>query len=140
MKNFTKLLLAILPLLLLFTGCSISTANLKDVKMCTEMTEGRCPSDTTVFSSTTPEIFLSTTLKNAPSGTKVSFQWNYLSNGQPDPLDTVSMEAPSEDTTSYLYSSYPIPSSGSWPAGKYEVVLSLNSDNSESIHKEFEIK
>lgn len=130
----------ILTVLALTTGCTGNTANLKEVKVCAEMYQGRCQSDTSVFSSITPEIFLSTTLKNAPIGTTITFQWNYLSNGTKDLLDEVQMDTPANNNTHYLYSSYPMPLSGSWPLGQYEVVISTDGDAFEPFSKTFEIK
>lgn len=131
MKKLNFSLIAVI----LLTGCNISTANLSDVMSCTEITDNLCTEDITTFAPDTPEIFVSAILNNAPEGTFTTFSWRYLEDNYD--IDSITLE--SIETTTTLQSSFTIPDNG-WPLGEYEVVLSLDTDNSEPIHKKFIVK
>ena len=127
-----KKLIPTLAVITLLTGCYVSTANLTDVMSCTEITDNLCTEDITSFSPDTPEIYVSAILNNAPEGTLTTFSWRYLEDNYD--IDSITLE--SIDTTTTLQSSLSIPDNG-WPLGEYEVILSLESDNSEPISKKF---
>jgi hypothetical protein len=123
------------------TACSfnISTAGLKNVKMCPNLVQGQqCANDASTFAQNTPKLFVTADLNNAPEGTKVKIDWRYLGGeaGGETNIDTVIVESKSDtkQITSSLTSS-----NGTWAKGKYEVVLSLDTDNSKPIRKEFTI-
>jgi hypothetical protein len=124
-------------MLFLLNGCSYSTANISDVKMCAQIQEEGlfCESDTAVFASTTPAIYVSATLNNAPADTKVKFTWKYL----PDNFDISSIDLVGGEENSALYSYLEAPDNG-WPLGEYEIVIKVDSDNSDPISKKFEVK
>jgi hypothetical protein len=118
---------------------SVSTAALDNVKLCSQVAQGkRCSSDTAQFDKNTTRLIASADLNHAPKGTKVKIDWNYLGGGaeQATPIDSISLET--KDDTSFVTSSLPSPKKG-WPTGEYEVVFSLGADNSKPIHKKFSI-
>lgn len=123
------------------TACSfnVSTANLANVKMCSEVASGgQCSSDTVKFDRGTGKLFVTADLKNAPEGTKVKVDWKYLGGeaGKPTNIDSVTLETKSD--TSFISSDL-TSNNKAFPAGKYEVVVALETDNSKPIRKEFAI-
>lgn len=140
MKRILILMLAGLAAVTL-TACEVSTAKLTDVRMCDKATsEGACETDMSTFKPDTKEIFLSAQLENAPSDTRVTATWIYRGGeaGEREEIDTVSVTTTESGTMPY-YSSMPI-SSGEWPRGDYEVMLTLETDNSEPVQKQFTVK
>lgn len=131
------MLLLIAAFAVAVSAASCSTANITDVKMCDEAKDSQCPEDTPTFTPETEEIIITSKLNNAPEGTKVSFQWRYKEDGGVD-IDKVELES-KDVATNTLQSSLSKPDAG-WPAGDYEVIISLDTDNSEPIHKEFSVK
>ena len=126
----------LMGLLFVFQQCNVSTANIADVKMCESTENTQCAEDNPVFSTNTPAIYVSCILKNAPEGTKVNFAWYYISEEKVF-IDEVSLE--SQTTTSPMQSYLSMPDAG-WPTGNYEVVLSLDTDNSTPITKNFSVQ
>lgn len=124
--------------LMLTAGCEVSTANLKDVKVCSDPdSDNQCQSDESSFDADTGEIFVSGSLENAPDDTHLEITWNYLGeNGdEKEEIDTVSLTGGSANFHSNLK-----PPSDGWPGGDYEVVLDLGTDNSEPVVKKFTVK
>ncbi|HRJ85381.1 MAG: hypothetical protein IAE93_13100 [Ignavibacteria bacterium] len=112
-------------------ACNVSTANLSDVKLCTEKNSSNvCDSDASTFPSSTPVIYCSANLKNAPSGTKVTFEWKHGSEslGKAD-VETSSGTVVSNFTTN-----------GAVEPGSYSVTVKINTDNSTPITREFTIE
>jgi hypothetical protein len=123
------------------TACSfnISTATLENIKMCGEVADNQpCASDITKFEKTAPKLFVTSDLKFAPSGTKVKIDWKYLGGeaGKATDIDSVTLETKSD--TTLVTSSLTAPNTG-WPGGSYEVVLSLDTNHSQPIRKQFSI-
>lgn len=123
------------------TACNfkVSTAGLENVKMCAEVAQsGQCASDTVTFDRNTGKLFVTADLNNAPEGTKVKIDWKYLGGeaGNASNIDTVTVE--SKPDTSFISSNL-TSNNKAFPAGKYEVVLALDTDNSKPIRKEFSI-
>ncbi|MHB0867793.1 MAG: hypothetical protein ACYC6B_09695 [Thermoleophilia bacterium] len=139
-----KLSIIVFSLLVAATlqACSYSTAQLSDVKLCNSTDgAGNCVNDSMAFKTTDAEIFLSAQLENAPSGTKVTAAWRYLKGelgNEPKDIDSVTAEAGDGGNLPY-YSSLTAPTAG-WPTGDYEVTLTLSSDNSTPVSKQFSIK
>jgi hypothetical protein len=107
--------------------------------MCGKVTADKeCASDTNTFDNNTPKLFATADLNNAPEGTKVKIDWKYLGGeaGTAADIDSVNLETNSNMTT--ITSHLSAPSKG-LPAGKYEVVMSLDTDNSKPIRKQFSI-
>lgn len=135
MINMKKISM-LFAMILMVASCSVSTANITDVKMCLSLQDDLCQDDVAVFENTVPEIYVSAILNNAPEGTKVFFTWNYLEDGT---LEIASVDVVTEETTSNLHSYLTIPDNG-WPQGKYEVVIKVDADNVDPIHKEFSVQ
>ena len=136
MKKAIILSVILVGLLVVFQQCNVSTANIVDVKMCESTENTQCAEDNPVFSTNTPVIYVSCVLKNAPEGTKVNFKWYYLVEDKVF-IDEVSLVA--QATTTPMQSSLNMPDAG-WPTGNYEVVLSLDTDNSTPITKSFSVQ
>jgi hypothetical protein len=126
---------------LTIVGCSfsVSTAKLENLKMCGKVTTNKeCASDTSTFAKNTPKLFATADLNNAPEGTKVKIDWKYLGGeaGTATDIDSINLETKSNMTT--ITSHLSAPNQG-LPVGKYEVVMSLDTDNSKPIRKQFSI-
>ncbi|MFA6002203.1 MAG: hypothetical protein WC828_08885 [Thermoleophilia bacterium] len=141
MKKIIALAGAMLVMITL-QACSVSTAGISDVKICSDAdSKGICSSDNSTFKTTTAEIFLSANLNNAPSGTKVTSSWRYIKGelgNDPQDIDSVTAEAKEGGSQPYT-SSMTSPTAG-WPKGDYEVTLTLSSDNSTPVVKKFSIQ
>ena len=112
-------------------ACNVSTANLSDVKLCTEKNSSNvCSDDASTFPASTPVIYCSANLNNAPSDTKVTFEWKHGSEslGKADVV-TSSGTVVSNFSTG-----------GAVEPGKYSVTLKINTDNSKPITREFTIE
>jgi hypothetical protein len=125
----------------MLVGCSfnVSTAKLENLKMCGKVTTDReCASDTTKFGKDAAKLFATADLNNAPEGTKVKIDWKYLGGeaGTAADIDSVNLETTANSNT--ITSHLSAPNKG-FPAGKYEVVMSLDTDNSKPIRKQFSI-
>ncbi|MFO0193698.1 MAG: hypothetical protein ACK53P_06630 [Pseudanabaena sp.] len=123
------------------TACSfnVSTATLEDVKTCTEVPENRtCASDISQFENNTQKIFVTSNIKYAPEGTKIKFDWKYLGSDTVKATDIDSVTVETKSDTTFVLSSLTAPTNG-WPDGNYEIVLSINTDNSKPIRKQFSI-
>jgi len=111
-------------------SCNVSTANLSDIKLCSSVnSSGECDGDNSTFSGTVPVIYCSAQLKNAPSGTKVTFEWKQGSE---------SMGKADVETSSGVVNSTFKPTSAMEP-GTYSVTVKINTDNSKPVTKEFTI-
>ncbi|MEO8514572.1 MAG: hypothetical protein ABI543_13505 [Ignavibacteria bacterium] len=132
-KNYSRsiLLVAVISAFCyLLPACNVSTANLSDVKLCTSLSSGVCSGDNTTFHATDAVIYCSANLKNAPSGTKVTFEWKHGSEsmGKAD-VETSSGTVSSNFTTN-----------GAVEPGKYSVTVKINTDNATPVTKEFTIE
>jgi hypothetical protein len=138
-----KLLLIIIGLMVALTlqACNYSTADISDVKLCTDVEgKGVCTTDSSTFKTSDTVIYLSASLDNAPEGTTITATWRYLRGeaGDEQDIDSVSTDATDSGSAPY-YTSLTGPAKG-WPTGDYEVVLTLSSENFEPIHKQFSVK
>ena len=121
------------------TACSfkVSTATLENIKMCVEKPESQtCASDTAQFNTTTPKIFATADLKYAPEGTKVKIDWKYLGGDTVKASDLASIDLVTKSNTNFVASYLNL---NGLPEGNYEVVISLDTDNSKPISKQFSI-
>jgi len=135
-KKFQSL--AVISMFLFFAACSVTTANIDNVKMCTSISDNQCPSDNPVFNTYTAEIFLSCQLNNAPENTEVEFAWYYLGQSK-IAIDAVKLNSGSNIGTLNLQSSLSKPFNG-WPVGDYEVVLSIVGFDKDPIVKKFSVQ
>jgi len=114
-----------------FQACNVSTANLSDVKVGTTLnSDGECASDNASFPASSPVIFCSAKLKNAPSDTKVTFQWHHGS----DDMGKASVSSGSGVVNSNFKPS------GELPPGKYSVTVKIETDNATPVTKEFTVE
>ncbi|MDF1551168.1 MAG: hypothetical protein P1P88_25330 [Bacteroidales bacterium] len=120
------------------SNCNVSTANISDVKMCETIDGNQCNTDNSVFTHESPAFYCTCVVNNAPDGTKLTFSWYYLGD-EKTLIDAVSVEVPGGSSTYTMQSNLSAPDAG-WPAGKYEVVLDLGTDNSQPVTKSFEVK
>lgn len=116
-------------------ACSVSTASISDVKTCQELSGDTCGEDQPEISADAPAIYLSGRLNDAPKDTELVITWRYLTDEQD--IDSVTLTT-EEAGSGPFSSSLKMPDNG-WPSGEYEVVLDLGIDNSEPVHKEFNI-
>jgi hypothetical protein len=120
-------------------GCSfnVSTAKIDNLKICsTKNQDKECAVDTNSFTKTTPKLFATVDLNNALDGTKVKVDWKYLGGeaGSEQVLDSVNLEAESNMS---LITSDLTAGGKNWPIGNYEVVFTLETDNSKPLKKQF---
>lgn len=127
---FTLLLVFAVCSFTFLPSCSVSTANLSDVKVCTSLSGSECSGDNSTMPASTPVIYCSANMKNAPSGTKVTFTWKKGSEN----IASVDLETGS----GAIYSN--LNTAGSLEPGKYSVTLKINSDNSQPVTKEFTLE
>lgn len=138
MKKLLALAILAVLALTLAVGCEVSTANLQDVQVCSDPnSDNMCESDESSFDANTEEIFVTGNLENAPDDTDLEITWTYLGEEGDDPeeIDSVSLSG----SSATFYSNLEAPSSG-WPAGEYEIVLDLGTDNSDPVTKTFTVE
>ena len=123
------------------TACSfnVSTATLENIKMCVERPENQpCASDTAQFNTTTPKILATADLKSAPEGTNVKINFKYLGGDTVKAFDMGSIDLVTKSNTSFVSSYLSAPPNG-FLEGNYEIVISLGTDNSKPVSKQFSI-
>ncbi len=134
--NFLKLplvksFLVLVFIFNIFTMCSVSTAKLSDVQLCSSLnSSSTCDADKTTFPSSVDVIYCSAMLKNAPKDTKVTFTWKHGDES------LGSADVTSGDAS--VYSNFN--TKGSLAPGKYSVTIKVNADNVDPITKEFTIE
>jgi len=123
--------------LMFITSCefNFSTANIDDVKMCTSINDNQCGSDNPNFTPSTPEIFISCHLKNAPENTEVEFAWFFYGQ-EKIAIDVVKLNSGDQIGTLNLQSSFSRPNNG-WPVGEYEVIITILGTEKEPVVKKF---
>ena len=126
---------------LFMAGCSATTANLSDVRVCDKLEGDACGSDMATLGTTAGVFYVTANLNNAPSGTKIDISWKYLGGeaGQAQDIDSVSMVS-DENSNTVQSSLERSPSVDAWPRGNYEVALTINADNVEPVTKDFSVK
>jgi len=92
--------------------------------------DGECNNDTPTFPAASPVIYCSAKLNNAPSGTKVTFQWKHGS----EDLGKAEVETSSGTVNSNFKPS------ASLEPGKYSVSVKIATDNSTPVTKEFTVE
>jgi hypothetical protein len=114
----------------IFPSCNVSTANISEVKLCTSLTGSECGGDMSAFKSDVAVVYCSALLKNAPSDTKVSFEWKHN--------DESIGKAEVKTESAYINSTFR--PTGELPPGKYSVTVKIDTDNSTPVTKEFTIE
>lgn len=125
----------------LFTmGVECSTANLQEVKVCSDPdSDNVCQSDEGTFGPDVGEIFVTGEIHNAPEDTELTITWTYLGEEGDDAEEIDEVKLSTEDSSNTFYSSMEAPDGG-WPGGDYEIVLDLGTDNSDPITKKFTVE
>lgn len=127
-KNF---LIFLIVLSLLLASCSFTTANVSDIKMASEIDDNNVAVEvTSKFITTSPVIYLTGVLNNAPSDTKLTAQWYYLETDPKTFIDSALIY--SENIDSNFNFSLSIPDAG-WPVGNYEVILLIDDNEVETV-------
>jgi hypothetical protein len=132
--------LVAVPLLLSAAGCNVSTAGLSNIRICEQPDGEQCSSDMSTIDKNTSVFYVTADLDSAPAGTKIKIVWRYLSGeigNEPQDIDSVFLVA--EEDAKNIQSSLER-AAEVWPQGEYEVVLAIQTDNAEPIHKNFSVK
>ncbi|MFC2106827.1 hypothetical protein ACFLRY_00680 [Bacteroidota bacterium] len=140
MKAISRVSTIVIMLSLFLTGCDfeVTTANIKDVKVCDRLSGELCGQDSPIFMSRDPQIFVSCKLKNAPENTIVTFIWKYV-EGDPIIIDKVTVNSSDQGLNLDLNSSLSRPNNG-WPTGKYEVEIRVGGTDGSPEVKSFEVR
>ena len=113
------------------SACSFTTANFTDLKMASEVDKQNLPvTITSTFTTTSPIIYVTGIIKNAPEGTVIKSEWYYLETEDPIFIDDVEYEV--NDVTTAFDFSLSKPTAG-WPAGSYEVKLYIDGTYKSSL-------
>lgn len=132
-----KKLLFSLLIVLLLAGCSVSitTANITEPGMTSEIVDGAPVDVVTVYSPDTAEFYAFGILNNAPDDTTVRFVWNYLT----DPQEIYEVEMNSEGESGiYVFSSLTL--DGLWPVGDYSVDIYIDDRDEPDATIEFSVE
>lgn len=136
----TVLMMLFVVAALFLQACEVSTASVVDVRICDDLAGEECEDDMAILSPDTMTIYASGKLKDAPEGTSMTITWRYMGGPEVEEQDIDSVVLTTEDSGSGPFSSSLVKAESGWVNGKYEVVFDLGTDNSEPVHKEFEIK
>lgn len=117
--------LMFLMIVLMLAGCSFTTANYKNLKMASEIdVESSTPvTVTSSFASSTPSIYVTGEIDNAPEGTMMKIEWIYLETTPETFILDYEMEA--GDVSHNFYFQLSKPTAG-WPPGEYEARLYID--------------
>ncbi|MFZ4591913.1 MAG: hypothetical protein ACOYN6_13005 [Ignavibacteria bacterium] len=113
----------------IFLSCNVSTANLSDVKLCSSLSVNVCDNDVSAFPSNVAAIYCTANLNNAPSKTKVIFEWKQ----EGESIGKTEVEAESGYVSSTFKPETPL------PPGKYSITVKIATDNSKPITKEYTV-
>ncbi len=140
MKKLFYLVLILILGYFAFQGCEfeVTTANISDVKMCTNFNGSLCNDDVPVFNTSEGSLYASCKLKNAPENTQVTFTWKYL-EGQALVIDQVTLNSADKGINLDLHTSLSRPNNG-WPQGKYAVEIAIGNNDTDPEVKHFEIR
>src|SRR5512147_504893 len=122
-------LLLLVSILLAACSFSISTANITQAVLAKDVRGDTFePIDpTSTFPTDQAVIHLVVTVANAPSDTKVKSVWTAVDVGSAAPANTKIDEAElTLDASGKTHFTLSLPSSGTWPVGKYKVEVYLN--------------
>ncbi len=135
-----SILISTIAMMVFCSSCEFefSTANVSDVKVCTDMNGNLCGNDNSTLSPSTQNIYVSCKLKNAPADTKVKFTWKYV-EGEPLIIDEVVLNSEDKGTNLDLHSSLSRPYNG-WPKGKYAVEIRIGDEDDTPEVKNFQIR
>jgi hypothetical protein len=118
--------------------CSVSTAKIADVKVCTSLTGNHCDQDNTVITDNPEAIYASCLLKYAVANTQVKFTWYYYGQTKFE-IDSVTLNTGEKSGNIELSSNLSRPNNG-WPKGVYDVVIEVLIDNGKPVTKQFTVQ
>lgn len=123
---------AMMVLSLCACSFSFSTANIQDLATASEIDENTLKpvEKASTFSPSTPKIYLTGSLNNAPDDTMIKAKWIYLEDDPAVEIDSATYEA--KDSDSDFQFSLSMPDDG-WPVGKYQVRLYINDKIKEAV-------
>jgi len=129
MKKLISVSLIVL-LALVISSCSFTTANLADLTMASAVQDNLPVTVTNVFTTTSPVIYATGTLKNAPEGTEITGEWYYLETDPETYIDSSTLTSV-DMNTSFTFS-LSIPNNG-WPTGDYEIRFFIDDQPSSTL-------
>lgn len=139
MKKISILLLALFTCtVFLLTACgggfSVTTANIKDVAMTTDVDSEGKPIDTvTSYAADAPKFVVSAILANAPDNTQVKFVWLY--DGE-----TLYETTIDSGNISSRYISCELTNTNAWPQGKYTVEFYIDEGKEPKATMDFTVE
>lgn len=136
MKRIVLIVAALLAGALFMQSCAISTASIDNVRICDRLDGDECAEDMQEIPASVTTIYLSAQLHDAVEGTEVTYTLSDLGSGEELITDSWTTE---EGGSGPFSLSWNRPAAG-WVTGRYELVLSLGTDNSEPISKVFELR
>jgi len=121
---------------LLLTGCSFSvtTANVTDAGMTTNIVDGTPVDTITIYKPSTEVFYAYGILNNAPDDTTIKFVWRYLTD--PQIIDEVEFNSEGQSGI-YVYSTLTLGSN--WPTGDYSVEIFIDNRNTPEATVEFSV-
>jgi hypothetical protein len=116
--------IALIGELVFLSACSFTTANFTNLQMASELDKQNNPvTITSTFTTSSPIIYATGIIKNAPQKTVIKSEWYYLETEDVTFIDEISYEV--TEVTTVFYFSFSKPTSG-WPLGNYEVKLYID--------------
>jgi hypothetical protein len=107
------------------TGCTMGPAEITDVVICKSVDSDSKPvNPATVFPLGTNVIYASVKVNNMSTEDKITVKWNYLETGEEIHTIDITTEEPGPG-----YKSAGLTIEGSFPAGKYNVIVYLNGED-----------
>ncbi len=125
--------------LLLLTSCRGAYHNhtqITNVKICNRLNNNQCTNNNVVFDISTPEIFVSCQLENAPENTIIEFIWYY--SIKKIRIKTSTVSSYEEKSPVYFQSGLLKPERG-WPKGTYEIEINIFGSDKKPVIKKFKM-
>lgn len=138
MGRFYFIILSTLFFVLTSCNFNVTTAHIKNVKMCTEIRNNECKDGKVNFQNTAENICISCELENDPGNTLVTFIWKYNNNGEIMIIDEVTLNSSNIGPQVNFQSSLSKPYNG-WPTGNYEVEIIIEDNMQETVIREFRV-
>lgn len=127
---------------LIFSACEVDDGEpaIDDLQLCIYATNGKCPGDQSVFSSSDPQVYAAVKVVNAEKDETVTFVWYYESGGEYSEIARASLNLEEEagEASTYNAASFLQFTSGTLPIGDFEVEATLGSGD--SAHRSFYVQ
>ena len=116
-----SLVIILVVMVFVFTGCSFTTANISDPSMTSGVQNGLPNDKVTYYTEDTIELISVAILNNAPEDTTITFIWTYVT----EDYVFYEIDMTSEDETDiYIFSS--VTNDEIWPIGEYKVDMYID--------------